>query len=117
MSEAATVATPKKWMAPFLAALADTARVRSAAAAAGITWSTAYRHRKSDPEFAAAWDDAEREAAVNLQSVLYERAVEKDTTAAIFLLKNLWPERFGDTQRIEHAGTVNLTELVVKVPE
>lgn len=48
--------------AKFLECLAATANVRTACAAAGLSRQAAYRLRQRDPEFAAAWRDALREA-------------------------------------------------------
>lgn len=60
----------------FIATLRESCNVSEAARAAGIGRSTAYEWRDDDPEFAAAWDDAEQEAADKLEREAWRRAVE-----------------------------------------
>ena len=47
---------PPKWVAPFLKALKTGNGVRAAARAAGVTSSTPYGRRRTNPEFKQAWD-------------------------------------------------------------
>ena len=61
--------------ARFLAELAKAGSVAAAALALGIDRSNAYKWRRADSSFAAAWDDALLEAAEHLEQVAYQRAV------------------------------------------
>ena len=67
-------ALAQSWRAAFLAALRDTGVVRDACAAASVGRTTAYRVRNSDPEFAAAWDEALEDAADLLEIEAIRRA-------------------------------------------
>ena len=60
----------------FLTALADTGIVSAAASIAGITRARAYQVRKQDPGFAAAWEEAEEQAADALEAEAWRRAVD-----------------------------------------
>jgi hypothetical protein len=75
----------------------------------GIHRSTAYEHRKSDPEFAKAWDALESETTKLLEETLYERALNGDTTAAIFMLKARRPSVYRESLNVKHAGKVGVT--------
>src|ERR1700746_3400356 len=62
--------------ARFLKVLADTGNVTAAVAAAGISRTRAYERRKTDPAFAAAWDEAEDIATDRLEDEARRRAME-----------------------------------------
>lgn len=103
----ATRATPKRdWRPTFLEALAQHPDVSKACATAGINRTTAYRARQADEDFAIAWSDAHAKSLDELEAALFARAVDSDTTAAIFLLKSHRPDVYGDRQRIEHSGSI-----------
>ncbi len=62
-----------RWKAAFLAHLRTTGRVGDAAKACGVAEWTPKRARKTDRDFAAAWDAALKEAATRLwQQLLTE---------------------------------------------
>jgi hypothetical protein len=111
----------------FLRALADTGIVSLAAGIAGITRARAYQVRKADLLFAAAWEEAEEQAADRLEAEAWRRAVagvpEPIVSAGkivgdddgqpiairrysdalmIVLLKARRPERFKDRAVVEH---------------
>jgi hypothetical protein len=52
----------------FLAHFAATCDVTASAAAAGVCESTVYAHRRSDPAFAAAWDEALEQGYARLEA-------------------------------------------------
>jgi hypothetical protein len=52
----------------FLAHFAATCDVTASAAAAGVSESTAYEHRRSDPVFAAGWDEALEQGYARLEA-------------------------------------------------
>jgi hypothetical protein len=72
------VTTPKTrrlpWERPFLEALARVPNVRAACVAANCDRTNAYRQRKRDPEFAAAWDTAIEQSVDLLEQVAHRRA-------------------------------------------
>jgi hypothetical protein len=91
--------------ATFLETLRSTCNVSEAARSAGVGRRTVYDWRSADPEFAAAWDDAEAEAIDHLEGVVYRRAMagHSDRLAEI-LLKGHRPERYVDRVRSEITG-------------
>jgi len=88
----------------FLDALGKGYSVSGAAKAAGATRNTFYKHRREEPEFAAAWDEAYEIGTDRLEDVLQVRALEGNTAELIFALKSRRPERYRDNTRIEHTG-------------
>jgi hypothetical protein len=60
----------------FLQALANTGSVTAAIAVAGSSRTRVYELRKTDPEFACAWQEAEDIAADGLEAEARRRAVE-----------------------------------------
>ncbi|MDQ0251503.1 hypothetical protein J2W22_003591 [Sphingomonas kyeonggiensis] len=60
----------------FLRALAETGCVRDACARAHISDQSAYRMRRRDAKFAAAWEKALDESVPTLEQAAWERAVE-----------------------------------------
>lgn len=113
--------TPE-WQAKFIENLAETANVSAAARAVRISRQHLYRLRDENPEFAAAWLEAERlgtgvlegEAARRahkgtLKPVFYKgqkcgTVREYSDTLLIFLLKARDRERFGDKVQSELTG-------------
>ena len=106
----------------FLAALRETCNVSEAARTARISRNTAYEHRKADPAFAEAWDEAEQEAADKLEREAWRRSVEGTDKPVVYkgeitgtykeysdrmlelLLKAHRPEKFKDRVSNEHMG-------------
>ena len=66
--------TPKKRTA-FCQALAMGVTVRTAAEAVGMSRSSAYRQRESDPAFAEAWGEAKEEGKERLEAECRRRAM------------------------------------------
>lgn len=60
----------------FLDALGECGNVRDACRRAGMSNTSAYRVRRIDPEFGAAWDAALKRAAVSLEAIAFQRATE-----------------------------------------
>lgn len=60
----------------FLDHFAATADVYASAEAAGVHWSTVYRHRERDPEFAARWEAALRQAYAALEAEAVRQRLE-----------------------------------------
>lgn len=67
----------------FLDVLAHTACVRDACRVAGVSNTSAYRHRRHSPDFASAWDDVLARAGQGLVAIAYKHAVEGKETVII----------------------------------
>lgn len=120
----------------FLATLAETCNVSEAARAASIGRRSAYEWRDDDPDFAAAWVEAENVAADKLEREAWRRGVEGTDKPITFqgkitdtckeysdrmlelLLKAHRPEKF--KERHEHSGPgntpLNFQVNLVKAP-
>lgn len=110
------------WSQAFLAQLAKSPNVAGAARAAGVTRDAAYKRRRVDEEFAAAWDDAIEAGTDELVGEAYRRAFqgsekpvfyrgdecgrvrEYSDTLAIFLLKSHRRGVYGEKVDQNHAG-------------
>jgi hypothetical protein len=126
---APAIRQPKK--RAFLAAYARLGTVRSAALAAHVARDTHYEWLRTDPEYAAAFEQAKDDAADLLEEIALERARGFDVVAhdehgnvlrdergepivvrrgsdtlLIFTLKALRPDKFRDNARVELAGQV-----------
>lgn len=115
--------TPKKdWQERFIASLQKLPNVTRAAKAAGINRKYAYQVKKSDIQFAEAWDDALGMSVDNAEAELHRRAVlgvlepvyhngkkvgsvrEYSDTLLIFLLKTHRPEKYRDSVKLTGSG-------------
>jgi hypothetical protein len=63
----------KQWKPAFLAALHQGATVCEACQAAGISRAACYEARGRDPEFGAAWNEAEEDAVDRVEAILLNR--------------------------------------------
>lgn len=128
------------WRQVFLTELSSVPFVTHAAEKAGTTPQTAYAHRKADPEFAKAWDEAIAQgntiAPDRLQKTAWDLAVvgvvrqkfgnegqlleewvERDGKLLALMLKAKCPEF---REKVEHSGNVKfipLNELAQRVSE
>jgi hypothetical protein len=120
---------PKRTIARvrFLDVLRETCNVSEAAKAAGIGRRTAYEWRDDNPEFAAAWHEAEQEAADRLEREAWRRGVEGVDKPVIhkgmitdtyleysdrmleLLLKAHRPEKFRERISTELSGGLTVT--------
>lgn len=89
-----------EWRPLFIATLRNTANVRAASQAAGITRRTAYRNREACEEFKQAWDEAIEDACDILEANAFKRANTTSDTLLIFLLKAHRPAKYRET--IDH---------------
>lgn len=110
----------------FIATLAETCNVSEACRAAGIGRTTAYEWKEADEAFAAAWDDAEQEAADKLEREAWRRGVEGTDKPVTFqgricdtykeysdrmlelLLKAHRPDKFVERQKVEQSGELRI---------
>ena len=105
-----TQVTPEKkppaWMERFLVLLSDYGNVSRAADGAGISRITAYKHRNTDPVFAAKWEAALELGIDGMEDEARRRAMTVSDTLLIFMLKAARPEKY--RERIEQR-TVTVT--------
>lgn len=66
----------------FLDHFAGTADVQAACEAAGIHYSTVYKHRRLDPSFASGWDEALAQAYARLEAEAVRQRLEMQRRAA-----------------------------------
>lgn len=69
--------------------------------ALGFSYEAARQEMKKDPGFRALLDAARAEACENLEESVYDRASKNDTTAAIFMLKAMKPDTYGDRLQVD----------------
>lgn len=96
---------PKGWRKTFLQSLAQTGVISFSAKEAGVGVKTIERHRKKDPRFNAACEEAIEESCDVLEMVARKRAVDHSDTLLIFLLKGNRPEKYRDNYTPPPAGT------------
>lgn len=116
----------RNWRPPYLKALAITGMYAKAAAAAAVDFSTVWRERKSNAEFAAQEKEAQDIATAQLEDEAVRRArdgcvrykfhpktgevyeeLEYSDTLLLKLLSAKKPELYKD--KVEHSGRVHLT--------
>lgn len=78
----AAKAPSRYWRKPFLETLAATSSLARAAEAARITPTRAHEARRTDPEFARAWQAAIAESYLNLELEVIRRMREGDLKTA-----------------------------------
>lgn len=69
----------KKRAAVFLTTLGEVCNVAAACRASGLSDTTVYRRRQSDPDFLAAWRGAVREGLARLEAEMLDRALNGKT--------------------------------------
>lgn len=80
----------------FLGCLRAGMRRGHAARRAGVQRQTVSNYAKQHPEFSAAIEQCELEAAELVEDALLKKALEGNTTACIFWLTNANPEKWRD---------------------
>lgn len=78
----------------FIEALRETCNVSHSARVAGVGRRTVYQWRDADPEFAAAWEEAEEEAVDKLELAARQRAIDSSDRMMEILLKAHRPEKY-----------------------
>lgn len=96
----------RDWKPQWLAAYQSHGTAKAASEVIGVNECTPYEARNRDPEFAKAWDALENETTKLLEETLYQRALNGDTTAAIFMLKARRPAKYREALSVKHSGTV-----------
>lgn len=86
--------------------------------ALGISRWTIQRWRKREPEWAAKEEAIKNIRLEAVEDSLFAQALDGNTTACIFWLKNRAPEKWRDVQRLEHdVEPVSLAEMVQKMEQ
>lgn len=120
--------TPEK-RAEFLDSLRKVPNVSRAAKHIGVSRRRAYQVYETEPEFAAAWDEALTEGVEWMEAEAHRRAFEgtdkpvtfqgaiTDTykefsdTLAIFLLKAHKPDKYRDNAKLELSGHLSTSQM------
>lgn len=92
---------PLAWEEAFLTGLRNSANVRAACEAAGVSRQAAYKRRDGNVRFRDEWNSAIDEACDLLEYVARKRAMESSDTLIIFLLKAHRPALYHDRLRID----------------
>jgi hypothetical protein len=92
-----------RWQSKFIAALKQAPHVGLAAKAAGISRETAYKHRRDNPLFAAAWASVLDDSIDDLEVKAFQEALGGNVPLIQFLLKAHRRNIYGDVSRHEHA--------------
>ncbi len=109
------MAAHKVWRKAFLKSLADQGVVRRGCEDAGVGPTTAHNNLRSDPKFAAQWQESLDLAADALESEIRRRAFAGSDLLAIFLMKGLRPEKFREKVFISTAELDKLIERELAV--
>lgn len=100
----------------FFGYLAEGASITEACREIGVSTRSVQRRRKSDPEFAARFDEAYELSTQALEREAFRRAADKSDLLLIFLLKARRPNVYRDNVTHEHKGKLTL-ELRAKAEE
>ena len=79
-----------RWLTVFR----NSANVRVACEAVGVTRDAAYGRRRTHPTFRAAWDAAEQDAVDTLEAAAWKRARDTSDKLLMFLLQAHRPEKY-----------------------
>ena len=99
--------TPGK-LARFLSELRSRPGFARAARVAGLSASALHRLRGENPYFDEAVRLAMVECGETLEAAAYDRAVSKSDTLAAFMLKGLYPDKYGDKVQIRNDSQVEI---------
>ena len=101
----------REWVPVFLEALKAMPVVRLACEHAGISRKTAYQWRDQSDEFRSEWRDALEDGIYMVEAQLHARARQTDTRAAMFLLRSLRREVYGERVAVDVKGHLSLEEV------
>lgn len=75
---------------------------------AGVGRTAVWSWRNDDPDFAAAYLEAEAAGGRYLEDVARDRAVDHSDTLLIFLLKGRYPDKYKDRVQSQHTGEISV---------
>ena len=108
--------TPGK-LARFLGELRALPGFARAARVAGLSASALYRLRGDSPYFDEACKLAMVECGESLESAAFARALSKSDSLAAFILKGMYPDKYGDKVSIRKDSRVEIiVDLSVEQP-
>jgi hypothetical protein len=79
---------------------------------AKISFVVHYRRLQSDPTYRAAFEEAEQQAAQQLEDAVYDYAVDGDVQAALALLKRFRPELYRERASIDITGEITIRDAL-----
>jgi hypothetical protein len=94
----------------FLEAYGKTGRILRACEMAEISFVVHYRRLQSDPVYRTAFEEAEQQAAQQLEDKVYDYAVDGELQAALALLKRFRPNLYRERASLEVSGSIDLVE-------
>ncbi len=83
----------------------------------GIHVNTVWEWRRDDEDFEQKYNNALEASTDELEKEMERRAKKKSDLLMIFSLKGRRPGKYRDNVKVEHAGSVSLTDLVVDDPD
>lgn len=86
-----------------------------AAQAAGVCRKTLYNWRDENDEFREAMAEADEIVTDGLESVAVRHAMAGNVALLIFLLKSRRREVYGDQQKVEHSGGIDIRRVAEKL--
>ena len=101
----------------FLAAYVRSGNISRASRAARVNLCMHYYWKKTDPRYAAAFEEAKEMAAQHLEDEAVRRALGGSDVLLIFLLKGFMPEKYKDRHVVEHQGAVELLHKLARLPQ
>lgn len=81
--------------------------VKAAAAAVGIERRTVYYWKKKDEVLAKKMQEIREDAILEIEDCLFDTAKKGNVTAQIFILTNLYPEKYRHVSKIQINRTKN----------
>lgn len=94
----------QKSQAELLAAYKITGNITQACEVVKIGRTTHYRWLKTDPEYAASFEEAKPEAVQGLEDEAIKRAKSGSDVLLIFLLKGAYPAKYRERYDLQHTG-------------
>ena len=80
-----------------------------------VNLSTLEKWITTKPEFLLSLKEGREKADANVANSLYNKAMDGDTTACIFWLKNRRAAHWRDKQEVDHTGQLDLTVITRKI--
>lgn len=98
----------RAWQKKFLACLAECGNVAAICKEMNIDLSTCYKCRRTDPEFAKAWEEAEELALDHLEVVAKTRAAGMSDRLLEWMLARRRPAKWAEEKTEQPGGGANV---------